>query len=35
MSHSSTSHTPNADLAIEPHDPKPTNDAEILPLQHE
>ena len=34
MSQSSTSQTPDADLAIEPFDGEPTSDAEILPLQN-
>ena len=34
MSQSTTSHTPDADLALRTNDPEPTNDAEILPLQN-
>ncbi len=34
MSHSTTSQTPDADLDIETFDGEPTDDAEILPLQH-
>ena len=34
MSHSTTSQTPDADLAIEPFDGEPISDAEILPLQN-
>ena len=34
MTHSTTSQTPDADLAIEPFDGEPTDDSEILPLQN-